>query len=271
VAQIKQAFSFLPKEFPLSVDWGEFKAADLKQGGNIQVWLIPDSDPDLAKQVLSRYGYSEQTIKQVITELGGSSENSSGQRLKPIGGTPRDTADPKQDPMTARPVIVPVPSELWMELQPPAEFKTAHPTATASRRIAQVGDVVLHEIGHDLNVGHAQGNIGDVSSKTAGHEQTFPPDIMDEVSPTKVGEYADAPNIHLTQAELEKLGGVEKVRKIPIVEKVEVDAKTKEADVWIDPRKLTYSKAEQDVIVNNLKLMIQFIKSQQEAKKKDRK
>jgi len=268
VAQIKQAFAFLPKEFPLSVDWGEFKTADLKRGGNIQVWLIPDSDPDLARQVLGRYGYSEKTIKHVIGEMSNVSENSAGQRLKAIGGTPQDTADTKQDPMTARPVIIPVPNELWMELDPAAEFKTAHPKATASRRIAQIGDVVLHEIGHDLNVGHAPGNIGEVSDKTAGHEQTFPPDIMDEVSPTKIGEFSDAPNLHLTKSELDKLGGAEKVSKISIVEKVTVDPKTQEADVWIDPRKVTYSKTEQDTIVGNLKLMVQFIKAQKEAKQK---
>ena len=42
----------------------------------------------------------------------------------------------------------------------------------------------------------------------------------------KIGEFSDAPNIHLSQSELEKLAGAEKVRKMPIVEKLEVERRS---------------------------------------------
>jgi hypothetical protein len=266
--QIQDAFAFLPNTFPVTVAWGQFKPAELKIAGNIQVWLVPDSAPDLADPILKAYGYKKEAIKAAVDDLGNVRENTfddDSQRRYTIGLTPTDTADQANDPMTARPVIVKVPAEFTEELTPPDGFAKAHPTATASRRIGQIGDTILHEVGHDLNIAHAAGNIG-ATSKSGGHEQSFPPDIMDEVTPVMKGHYADAANIELTKAEVESLGGAEKLRQSAVVQKVEIDQATKDAQVWIDPLKLKYSTDEQDVITRNLKNMVLFVDSRKAVK-----
>ena len=271
--QIKVAFSFLPKQFPVAVDWGQFKAADLKPAGNIQVWLIPDSDSDLAREILSLYGYAEELKLAAIRDLGGvknEADKDNPTRTVP-GLTPIPTAELAKDPLTARPVMVKVPDEFWAELDPAPEFVKAHPKAIASRRVAQLGDTVLHELGHNLRVEHAEGNTGADSRVRGRHERTFPPDMMDEVAPVLAKEFSNAPNIQLTKPELDALGGEQTVRKNPIVEKVDVDPKRPWVNVWIDPLRLNYSKAQQNIILSNLQLLVLFVDSMKAAKKKTNK
>jgi hypothetical protein len=97
---------------------------------------------------------------------------------------------------------------------------------------------------------------------------------LDRVEAALLHEFSDAHNMRLTKAELDALGGENALRQNPIVTKVEIDPKTHEANVWIDPTKLKYSKEEQDIILNNLKNLVLFVDAKKKAdaaKKKDSK
>jgi uncharacterized protein DUF4157 len=269
--QVKASFSFLPKKYPVTVEWGQFKADDLKRAGNIQVWLLPEDSKELVDPVFSLYGYSKKAIKAALDDLTTIKENSwdKDENRETIGLVPEETADPKHDPMTGRPVIVVVPDEFFQEIDPVPEFKKAHPKATASRRIARLGYTTLHELGHILQAPHKEkGNIGAVSKETGNFQESFPPDIMDRVAPFFVKGFTDSPDIKLTHRELADLGGKETVLKNPIVTEVKENPETDGADVWIDVTKLGYSSEEQTAIQNNLNNLKLFVDSVNAAKKK---
>lgn len=69
VSQIKAAYAFLPKELSITVEWGQFKGSDLKNVGNIQVWLVPEGWNDLVTKVAEQYGYSHESAESMVTEF----------------------------------------------------------------------------------------------------------------------------------------------------------------------------------------------------------